>query len=93
MEGRNAEDLKACHGGQQRREEIAEKVLACSLDDPYSSIQPKESCMNGKLPYQRPTLVTYGPIGDHTFNNPGEGDKADIVLATDKFGEFSHPAS
>jgi hypothetical protein len=49
--------------------------------------------MNAKLPYQRPTLVTYGPIGDHTFNNPGEGDKSDVVMATDKYGEFSHPAS
>ena len=50
--------------------------------------------MNGKLPYQPPTLVTYGPIGDHTFNNPGEGDKsANTLLATDKYGEFSHPVS
>ena len=48
--------------------------------------------MNAKMPYQPPTLVTYGPIGDHTFNNPGEGDKSATPMATDKYGEFSHPA-
>jgi hypothetical protein len=50
--------------------------------------------MNPKKRYQPPTLVKYGPIGDHTFNNPGEGDKsANTTFALDKFGEFSHPAS
>jgi hypothetical protein len=49
--------------------------------------------MNTKKAYQPPTLVTYGPIGDHTFNNPGQGDKSATVMATDTFGEFSHPAS
>jgi hypothetical protein len=50
--------------------------------------------MSVKKRYQPPTLVTYGPIGDHTFNNPGVGDKSgNPLFELDSFGEFSHPAS
>ena len=44
-----------------------------------------------KLAYEAPHIVDHGSIADHTFNNPGEGDKSATVLATDKYGEFSHP--
>ena len=44
--------------------------------------------------YNPPTLIEYGPIGDHTFNNPGQGDKSsDTSLEQDSFLEFSHPAA
>lgn len=47
-----------------------------------------------KIAYETPEIADYGSIADHTFNNPGEGDKSpDTTLATDKFGEFSHPAA
>ena len=47
-----------------------------------------------KKEYKTPKLVSYGPIADHTFNNPGVGDKSsNTAFVTDKFGEYSHPAS
>ncbi len=50
--------------------------------------------MNMKKPYQPPTVVSYGPIGDHTFSTPGQGTKSgNPTFEMDKFGEFSHPAS
>jgi hypothetical protein len=50
--------------------------------------------MKQRKEYTAPKLVAYGPIADHTFNNPGVGDKSsNTTFATDKFGEFSHPAS
>lgn len=44
-----------------------------------------------KLTYEVPTIVDHGSIADHTFDNPGQGDKSATVMATDKFGEYSHP--
>ena len=44
-----------------------------------------------KIPYEAPAIEDFGSIADHTFDNPGEGDKSDIVMATDKWGENSHP--
>lgn len=44
-----------------------------------------------KLTYEAPVIVDHGSIADHTFDNPGAGDKSATVLATDKYGEFSHP--
>ena len=47
-----------------------------------------------KIAYEAPEIADFGSIAEHTFNNPGVGDKsADTTLATDKFGEFSHPAA
>jgi hypothetical protein len=46
-----------------------------------------------KKQYKAPKLVSYGPIADHTFNNPGVGDKSSTPMETDKFGEFSHPGT
>jgi hypothetical protein len=47
--------------------------------------------MESKL-YQSPRLVCYGPIADHTFNTPGEGDKSDNSdFEMDRFQELSHP--
>jgi hypothetical protein len=46
-----------------------------------------------ELNYEAPEVEDYGSIADHTFDNPGEGDKSDVVMATDKWGEFSHPFS
>ena len=42
--------------------------------------------------YEKPTIVDYGSVAEHTFDNPGEGDKSSTVMATDKWGEFSHPS-
>jgi hypothetical protein len=44
-----------------------------------------------KLVYEAPEIIDYGSIADHTFDNPGKGDKAAEPMETDKFGEFSHP--
>lgn len=44
-----------------------------------------------KLAYEKPKVEDYGSIADHTFDNPGQGDKSATVMATDKFGEYSHP--
>ncbi len=41
--------------------------------------------------YEKPEIIDLGAIVDHTFDNPGKGDKSDQVMATDKFGEYSHP--
>ena len=47
-----------------------------------------------KKQYQPPTLTTYGPIGDHTFQTPGQGTKSGITTyELDSVAEFSHPAS
>ena len=44
--------------------------------------------------YNPPTLIEYGPIGDHTFDNPGVGNKSDNRdFEQDSFLEFSHPAT
>lgn len=43
------------------------------------------------IPYETPEIVDLGSIADHTFDNPGKGDKSDVVMATDKYGEYSHP--
>ena len=42
--------------------------------------------------YEKPEITDLGAIVDHTFDNPGKGDKSATVWATDKFGEYSHPA-
>jgi hypothetical protein len=44
------------------------------------------------IPYEAPRIVDYGSIADHTYDNPGVGDKSATPMETDKFGEFSHPA-
>jgi hypothetical protein len=41
--------------------------------------------------YERPVVTDFGSVAAHTYDNPGKGDKSAIVLATDKYGEFSHP--
>ena len=42
--------------------------------------------------YNAPKLVGYGPIADHTFNTPGQGDKSsNTSFELDKFTELSHP--
>lgn len=46
-----------------------------------------------KLAYEAPVILDHGSIADHTFDNPGKGDKSSTVMETDKFGEFSHPAA
>lgn len=46
------------------------------------------------MAYQAPAVVDYGSIADHTFQTPGQGTKSsDTHFLTDKFNEFSHPAS
>jgi hypothetical protein len=43
--------------------------------------------------YEKPAIIDHGSIAQHTFDNPGQGDKSsDNTLETDKYGEFSHPA-
>lgn len=50
--------------------------------------------MDKKAAYETPRLIEYGSIADRTLDNPGVGDKsANTLFLTDKFGEFSHPAS
>jgi hypothetical protein len=44
-----------------------------------------------RLPYEAPKIVDFGSIADHTFDNPGKGDKSPDPLALDKWGEPSHP--
>lgn len=46
-----------------------------------------------RLAYEAPEVVDYGSIAEHTFNNPGKGDKSAEPLAPDKFNEPSHPFS
>lgn len=44
--------------------------------------------------YSKPEVTDLGSIVEHTFDNPGKGDKSsDTTLVTDKFGEYSHPAT
>ena len=51
----------------------------------------EESTMQRKE-YKTPKLVAYGPIADHTFNNPGVGDKSsNTTFETDKFGDTLTP--
>jgi len=42
------------------------------------------------MKYETPEVVDYGSIAEHTFDNPGKGDKSATPLETDKFGENSH---
>jgi len=47
-----------------------------------------------QIAYETPTIQDLGSITDHTFDNPGEGDKSGITwYETDKWGEYSHPPS
>jgi hypothetical protein len=44
------------------------------------------------IDYEAPAIVDFGSIADHTFDNPGVGDKSsDTTLETDKYAEYSHP--
>ena len=44
--------------------------------------------------YEAPAIEDYGSIADHTYQTPGKGTKStDTTFVTDKFGEYSHPAS
>jgi hypothetical protein len=36
-------------------------------DVPYEHLDQGSQYVNAKLPYRPPTLVTYGPTGDHRF--------------------------
>jgi hypothetical protein len=46
------------------------------------------------IDYEAPAIVDFGSIADHTYDNPGVGDKSsDTTFETDKFGEYSHPAA
>jgi hypothetical protein len=48
----------------------------------------------GMQMYSKPEVTDLGSIVEHTFDNPGKGDKSsDTTLVTDKFGEYSHPAT
>jgi hypothetical protein len=45
-----------------------------------------------QIDYEAPAIVDYGSIAEHTYDNPGQGDKSDdTTFETDKFGEYSHP--
>lgn len=45
-----------------------------------------------QLEYEAPAIEDLGSIVDHTFDNPGKGDKSGITTyETDKWGEYSHP--
>ena len=41
--------------------------------------------------YEKPSIQDFGSISSYTFDNPGKGDKNPDPMATDKWGEFSHP--
>jgi hypothetical protein len=43
----------------------------------------------GKKAYKAPTLIEYGPIGDHTFQTPGGVKGCREGCHIDKFGENS----
>lgn len=45
------------------------------------------------IPYEAPSVVDYGSIADHTFDNPGSGDKANTPLTCDGFDEASGPGT
>jgi hypothetical protein len=38
-----------------------------SPDIPYEHLDQGSQYMSAKMPYRPPTLVTYGPTGDHRF--------------------------
>ena len=42
-----------------------------------------------KKAYKPPTLITYGPIGDHTFPTPGGVKGCTVNCHLDSFGENS----
>lgn len=45
-----------------------------------------------QIEYEAPRIEDLGSIADHTFDNPGKGDKSDNTwYETDKWGEYSHP--
>lgn len=45
-----------------------------------------------EIQYERPEIEDFGSIADHTFDNPGRGDKSgNTTFETDKWGEYSHP--
>jgi hypothetical protein len=44
-----------------------------------------------QMTYEAPKIEDLGSIADHTFDNPGKGDKSPTPMEEDKFGEFSHP--
>jgi hypothetical protein len=44
-----------------------------------------------ELTYERPVIEDFGSIAEHTFDNPGKGDKSSTPMETDKWGEYSHP--
>lgn len=44
--------------------------------------------------YSKPKVTDFGSIAAHTFQTPGKGTKStNSTFLTDKFGEYSHPAS
>jgi hypothetical protein len=44
--------------------------------------------------YEKPSVIDFGAITDNTFQTPGKGTKSsNTTFLTDKFGEFSHPAT
>ena len=46
-----------------------------------------------KKQYKAPELTSYGWMGNHTFQTPGQGTKSsNTAFELDKFSEFSHPA-
>ena len=46
------------------------------------------------MEYEAPSIKDFGSIVSHTFQTPGRGTKSgNTTFLTDKFGEFSHPAS
>jgi hypothetical protein len=46
------------------------------------------------MKYEAPVVIDFGSISDHTFQTPGHGTKSgNTTFVTDKFQEFSHPAS
>jgi hypothetical protein len=42
-----------------------------------------------KKAYKAPTVTTYGPIGDHTFQTPGGVKGCTVNCHIDNFGEQS----
>ncbi len=47
-----------------------------------------------KIVYEAPAIEDYGSIAAHTFQTPGKGTKSsDTTFLTDKWGEYSHPAT
>ena len=47
-----------------------------------------------QIAYEPPAIEDFGSIADHTFQTPGKGTKSkDTTFITDKYNEYSHPAS